>query len=585
MKNGRTITRLTNNSDETDIATLISGDSVFVIPYFQRAYKWKSDKLKQLNQDLLNIIDGTTDFHFLGAVIIHGRKSNPADPNVYEVIDGQQRLTTLYIYLAAAIRTLCICKEHEEAASLFLKYLVITRATKLVSNYRLHSCKEDRAQLNFVFQDLLSDKKFKEVIKDYKIIPLPSTGENKGVLKNNYKSALRFFKSQFDQGGIERLREIYQVALQKMSVVQIDVWDPTNGPKIFDSLNSKQEPMTIGDLVRNEIFSKVANEQPEDVEIIDQNHWQPFYKKFKSHGDGQFDNYFFPYGLIKNANLRKSEVYGYLRDSWKENEINNPEEIINQLNEYQDAFLDLENGTNHLQQSKAVNAALYDLYLSNIPTSTYPFLMQVSNGIKRGTINEKDGIQILEIIESFLVRRAICGFEPTGLHAVFKRLWLDCKSNPTPKSVIEEIKKHKTVSWPDTDDFISSIKNRGLYGSSICNYFILKYDESFNGDKPKNIPWIEHILPEKPDKKWFDTFSKEEHEKLKDLPANLIPLSQEMNINVSNKPYETKRDKYKSDSMFKSARELANEYETWTPADIVKRGEIISEWAVKRWKY
>ena len=62
----------------------------------------------------------------------------------------------------------------------------------------------------------------------------------------------------------------------------------------------------------------------------------------------------------------------------------------------------------------------------------------------------------------------------------------------------------------------------------------MKYDESFAGDKPDNIPWIEHVLPEKPHKKWFELFSKDEHEKLKDLVANLIPLSGQMNIELSN---------------------------------------------------
>jgi hypothetical protein len=55
-----------------------------------------------------------------------------------------------------------------------------------------------------------------------------------------------------------------------MSVVQIDIKDPTSGPKIFDSLNSRQEPMTVGDLIRNEIFSRVADEDPDEIERIDQ---------------------------------------------------------------------------------------------------------------------------------------------------------------------------------------------------------------------------------------------------------------------------------------------------------------------------
>ena len=93
--------RLTNNSDETEIAALISGDSIFCIPYFQRAYKWKTERLRQLNKDILNVVDDE-GFHFLGAVIVHGRRSNPSDPDLYDVIDGQQRLTTLGRHMGKA---------------------------------------------------------------------------------------------------------------------------------------------------------------------------------------------------------------------------------------------------------------------------------------------------------------------------------------------------------------------------------------------------------------------------------------------------------------------------------------------------
>ncbi len=140
--------RLTNNSDETEIASLLSGDTVFAIPYFQRAYKWKPERLAQLNSDLLSLVDESSDYHFLGAVILHGRRSNPSDPDVYDVIDGQQRITTLFIYLCAVVKVLCKAKQYQEASGIFLKYLAIGRKTSLPSNSKLHSCKDDRSQLN-----------------------------------------------------------------------------------------------------------------------------------------------------------------------------------------------------------------------------------------------------------------------------------------------------------------------------------------------------------------------------------------------------------------------------------------------------
>ena len=96
--------RLTNNSDETELSSLLSGDTVFAIPYFQRAYKWKPERIQQLNRDILDLVDESSDFHFLGAIIIHGRRSNPSDPDVYEVIEEQQKITTIFLYMCAIVR-------------------------------------------------------------------------------------------------------------------------------------------------------------------------------------------------------------------------------------------------------------------------------------------------------------------------------------------------------------------------------------------------------------------------------------------------------------------------------------------------
>lgn len=575
--------RLTNNSDETDIASLLSGDTVFAVPYFQRAYKWKPERLKQLNQDLLNLVDETSDFHFLGAVIIHGRRSNPSDPDTYEVIDGQQRITTLYLYLCAVVRVLAKHGEYGEAAGLFLKYLAIGRDTPLVSNAKLHSCKDDRAQLNAVIYDLLTESAFKEKVSPFQFKPLPATGSDHGRLWNNYRSALRFFEEQFEQEGIERVRAIYKAMLELMSVVQIDVWDPTNGPKIFDSLNSRQEPMTTGDLVRNEIFSRVANEHPDNIEQVDRRSWQPFYTKFRDGEVSLFDAYFFPFGLIKNPNLRKSEVYSYLRSLWSE--VQDPELIIRELCGYQDAFLDVARGSNLQQHEKVVASAFRRLFDSGAPSSVYPFLMQLSDAVKRAAVTPADGEGVLNVIESFLVRRAICGHEPTGLHAVFKRLWGDCDGAPTPKLVVEAIRTHKTVVWPSAEDVETAVRKRPLYSTSIAAFVLTEHNRSLGGDPPPESSWIEHVLPASPDPDWFKTFTAEQHDRMKDLLANLLPLSQQMNQSLGNSPYGLKRAAYENDSGFKVARQFASQYSTWTPDHLEGRGAALAAWVSNRWPH
>lgn len=576
--------RLTNNTDETEIAQLFSGDNFFSIPYFQRPYRWKPDRLRQLCRDLLVLVD-EGEFHFLGAIIIHGRRSNPSEPDVYEVIDGQQRLTTLFLLLCATIRVLCEAKQYQEAKGLFLKYLVLGRDTQLISNIKLHSSKDDRAQLNSVFTELMGDKGFQAELGSFKLKLLPATGQPKGTLRNNYLAAYRFLREQFKLNGLERIIAIYTALLERVSIVQIDVWDPTNGPKIFDSLNSRQEPMTIGDLVRNEIFSKVADEHPDVIEGLDQTAWQPFYKKFQQGEKNFFDAFFFPFGLTQNPNLKKSEVYHALRKDWES--IDDAEQIIARLSTFQDAFLDVVCGTRFQPHEKAVSDAFHRLYKLEVPSSTYPFLMLLSNAARDGSVGPKETMETIEVIESFLVRRAISGYEPTGLHAVFKRLWQDCGGAPTREKVEKEIRKHKTVSWPSDEEVMRAVRERPMYGSSVDAYFIGQHNESLGGDVPQTFAWMEHVLPENPVAEWFDAghFTKQQHAEMKDLAANLIPLSKEMNQGLSNSSYEKKRPVYAGDSMFKSAREFANSYSKWSATDLIARSDHLAQWAIQRWRF
>ncbi len=211
--------------------------------------------------------------------------------------------------------------------------------------------------------------------------------------------------------------------------------------------------------------------------------------------------------------------------------------------------------------------------------------MQLSNSLKSEEVNPVDGIAILDVVESFLVRRAICGHEPTGLHAVFKKLWTECMAMPTAAKVTEEIRKHRTVVWPNNEEVMSAVRGRALYGSSVTGYVLSEWNRSLGGDQPGIPHWIEHVLPDKPDKEWFELFTVHDHEKMRHLLANLLPLSQEMNQSLGNAPYSQKRQVYLNDSGFKATRKFAEEYTTWTPKQLGERSDALASWVVNRWRY
>ena len=193
-------------------------------------------------------------------------------------------------------------------------------------------------------------------------------------------------------------------------------------------------------------------------------------------------------------------------------------------------------------------------------------------------------IEVIDVLESFLVRRAVCGIEPTGLHAVFKRLWNDLDGKTSGNLVRKTIVDHKTVAWPTNEDFAANISERQLYGSKIAPYLVAQYDRHLGGDNPSVAPWLEHVLPKTPGLSW-PGFSKEQHEKLVDTLSNLIPLSPTMNRELGNRAYVLKKPVYQADAMYKSAREFASMYDDWNPTTLKGRADQLAIWAVERWPH
>lgn len=211
--------------------------------------------------------------------------------------------------------------------------------------------------------------------------------------------------------------------------------------------------------------------------------------------------------------------------------------------------------------------------------------MQIIYSYQEKRTDEKTFIEVCNVLDSFLTRRAVCGYEPTGLHAVFKGLFDDCGRKPTKENVIENIKKHKTVPWPSDDDFKKAVKERSIYSSGIAFYLIKEYDINLKKDVPSDKPEIEHILPQKLTNEWRMLFSNEVHQKLKDTWANLIPVSSPLNKSVRQKGFTTKRKIYKNDSMYASPRQLATQFKIWNVASLNKRARQLQIWCIKRWPY
>jgi hypothetical protein len=239
-----------------------------------------------------------------------------------------------------------------------------------------------------------------------------------------------------------------------------------------------------------------------------------------------------------------------------------------------------------VEDSPAVSARVERLVRMQRPSVIYAFMMKLLHELHAGTIDEATACDVLDAQESFLVRRAIVGYEPTGLHTLFKGLWHEL-TPPSAEAFVASVKRRSTIQWPTDKAVREAVCDRPLANSKVIRFLMQEYDASLPGDTVHSDLQIEHILPQSFDAAgpWGAVFTKEQHAQTKDTWANLVPLSQSLNASLQDVGYARRRDRYSRESMFLTPRAVASAYEQWTPKTLAHRADALATWTLERWPY
>jgi hypothetical protein len=575
------IYKVTDNTNEMSFHELFSQSTQVRIPLFQREYVWTDKQLKRLFDEIDIVVEGEDTNRFLGAIIAVRREANPAAPQPYEIVDGQQRLTTLYLFVLAAAYVAAKAGDGDFAIGLINSTLAVDWwrdgvNTKLVSSYA------DQGQFVAAFSTVTALGNISDLVGPRIKLP-PKLGKETGRLMAQFNRIRGILAKRLETRGTEHFQALVATAQTKLTFVFILLKDASNATTVFEGLNDPGIPIGIGDLVRNEVFSKVGDDAGA-AQFVHQNTWLPFRERLGEH----FDDYFFPFGIVQDPSLKQADLFRGLRQIWSIADA--PKDIIDHLDDYTAPYLALAAGQFSEKHPAELREAIERLRRCNLPSSTYPFLMKLIKSLEEKRTDLEPSIGALEALESFLVRRAIAGIEPTGLLAVFRTAWSVMEGKPSWEAFSDVLKRRGTIEWPDDERVRASVLSRKIYKVGIKNYLLAEYDRSLGADVPSDSPWIEHVLPQTLTSQWEENpdgtplFSKEQHEQLVDTWGNLVCLSDSMNMEVKQSAYPIKRQFFAESSMYGSARALAKQYENWTPATILQRSAEIAVWAVDRWK-
>jgi hypothetical protein len=573
--------KVTDSTDEICFDDLSRGDDVIQIPLFQREYVWTKKQFERLLEDVALVDDAEGDTQFLGAVVAIEQSAAPGQLRHYEVVDGQQRLTTIYLLIAAAA-TVAARHGHEDyAARLISTVLLVRQLPGTTTNTRLVPCSKDRQRFIDVWKFLMrSSPNLEAKLRDQPSPPPASAAyradaTNASKLYDQFMAADQYCEDRYTHRALEGLESLIKIVMTRLSFIFISLKDPSGAPRIFENLNNAGVKTTVANLARNEIFGRMSDDPGRAFRVF-QNEWEPFQGRFGE----RFDEFFFPYGLTLDPNVKKATLFEQLRRRWANER--SPEAIIKSLNTAADWFLWVATDAPAPKAAPAkITAGFKRLRALRAPSSTYPFFMQLAEAVIDRKIAIDEAEKTIAVIESFLVRRAVCGFEPTGLHAVFKGLWRETKGELA--AVSKNIQQRSTVPWPDNDAFGKAVQMSDLYHRNIAPYLLTEYEISIGADRPDNKAEIEHVMPQVLSTEW--KIDRRVHKKYVDTWANLVAVSPTLNKRLGNDPYEKKRKRYLKESMWASPRRVAQVFPEWNEEALEQRSLELADWALQRWPY
>ncbi len=579
--------KVTDQPQESSFSDMVSGDAVLSIPLFQRAYRWGGKNMDWLMEDIAEVRSGVSKSCFLGVVVCVSRQAAPGRPIPWEIVDGQQRLSTLYLLLLAASEVGARGGALDWAAGVIGTYLLVRPLADNPSNTKLVPSYSDRAQFKKIWETVASVPGLMSEPSLVANLPRPPApnGPESGNMWLQYKRLRKVLGEIREENGQAALAETVNAAASSLSLVSISLRDPLVAPKIFERLNNRAEPVTTADLVRNEVFSRASADVAQAVYTFT-NEWEPFNARFSSIDKG-LEGFLFPYGLLIDRTATKADLFAVIRKHWAM--LNSPANIIADMQRYVATYTALEAGLPQAPPfSPEVGLRLDRIRRLGKPSSTYAFLFRLVEEVRLGAVSVEAAVDVLDALESFLFRRALQGIEPTGLHAVFKGMWSELMEGDNPRGLSaaalkDAIASKPTVTWPTNVEFEDTIR-RGRTGKRKCVAFALQELEfSREGESPLDTFQIEHILPQAPTESWQLLFG-DRYEELVQTWANLVPLTGRMNVAAGQAPFDTKREEY-SDSIFATPREIAAKYVTWSPLEVEERASDIVQWALQRWPH
>jgi hypothetical protein len=542
-----------------------SNNEQYIIPTYQRRYSWHERQVWELIDDI-GLIENA-DTHLLGSIVcLTGHHT--AGLNKLELVDGQQRLTTITILLECIRQRLEATGESVEAAEV----------AHLLSAKPLGGKPVRKVAL-----DSIDSAEFDRLVKN----ELEQEFQNQ-QLQWAFRSVREWVAGQT----LERLGSFLYRLKNQAIVIRLDVSEAKDAFKLFETINNRGLRLSPTDIIKNFLLGNAARFGDESLQAA-RNSWAALIQ----HLDGTNSDAFFRYYLMallkvrltaagvvpgfkkvfmsqvaEAAALPERHLYADLDEADEDDadeSAENPQEALVVKIADKVSFKDF---LSRLVQSAKVYGELVLVKTSDPATNrhlrnlrmikavqTYGFLMY----LRVGGCTDKHFRQILRLTESFVLRRHVCRERSNETEALFARL---CATNPS--APVQATKDAYRELCPTDEKFRDEFAATNFTANVIdrARYCLEQIERSKHGayDELQVLGaedvHVEHIMPQKiKNKRVKDEFgdwvaylgekAEAQHQKYVSRIGNLTIFSGTLNIGASNNPFQKKKQAYKESSI------------------------------------
>lgn len=451
----------------------------FVIPIYQRTYSWTEKECRQLWDDIVRC--GGSDriaVHFVGSIVyVESGISLVTHQSPLLVIDGQQRLTTVSLLLAALAKAV----GESEPLDGF--------SQRKIKNYFLLN-PEESGDRHFKLLLSQTDKASLIAAVDEREMPQQASVR----IRANSES----FERWIADGKVD-LATLCK-GLAKLVIVDIALTREQDNPQlIFESMNSTGKELSQADLIRNFILMGL---EPELQTKLYEQYWRPMELDFGQEAYGtHFDGFMRHYltvktGEIPNINAVYDAFKGHARASRASatDEKSHIESLVREIRDYARHFCAMALGN---EPDPDLRLAFHDLRELKVEVA-YPFLLELYHDYKAGTLTKNDLHSSVRLIEAYVFRRAICAIPTNSMNKTFATFTRALKKD----RYLESIQAHFLVlpsyrRFPTDEEFQRDLRTRDLYNFRSRSYWLRRLENHGRRERAQVEEFtIEHILPQ-----------------------------------------------------------------------------------------